>query len=301
MIQVVKFSALVILFAVISCKEVPNKKAIEITIVEPEIGAYPIPNSWIAKRVAKAKEKLNASEAGSVVWNAMEAQGGLRTWYANGYLTFRFDYQPIDGATRRNSNQTIDTWNNKARHTNYADSTACFGWDGKESWVMAKDSTAFEYDTRFWALTPLYLAAHPFVLDGEGVSLELLNQKEFKGKLQDVVKVTFEGYVGDAPDDFYVLYFDVDTHIISAIRYIVSYPEYFPKGGHSPEKIMEIVGQKATKGILLPIALKTYWLDENEEMGAYITKIEISGVDFIPEVPEGFFSKPEGAKLVPGE
>ncbi|WP_165747948.1 hypothetical protein [Cellulophaga sp. Z1A5H] len=287
-----------LLLLVGSCKEQP-KKTETVTSKEVQEPAYHIPETWVANRVGKAKERLNATDAGKIVWSAMEAHGGLATWYNNGYLAFRFDYQPLDGSTRRNSYQTIDTWNNKARHTSYADSTAIFGWDGKEAWVKAKDSTAFEYDTRFWALTPLYLAAHPFILDGEGVNLELLPQKEYKGKLQDVVKVTFGKNVGDAPDDFYILYFDKDTHINSATRYIVSYPQYFPKGGHAPEKIMEIVGQKETNGILLPTGLKTHWLDENEEMGEYITKIEISDVTFIPEVPEGYFSKPEGAKLVP--
>ena len=289
-----KLIAITLLLVAAGCKDKPkNEQVKENTKV---VAAYPISEKWIANRVEKAKTRLNASEAGKVIWNAMEAQGGLATWYAKGYLTFRFDYQPEDGSTRRNSYQTIDTWNNKARHASFEDSTAIFGWDGKEAWVKAKDTTAFEYDTRFWALTPLYLAGHPFVLDGEGVNFELLDQKDYKGNLQDVVKVTFGANVGDAPEDYYVLYFDTNTHIISAVRYIVSYPEYFPNGGHSPEKIMEIIGQKSTKGILLPTGLKTYWLDEHEEMGAYITKIDISDVDFIPQVPEGYFSEPEGAK-----
>ena len=201
-----KLIAIALLLVAAGCKDKPkNELVMEDTKV---VAAYPISEKWIANRVEKAKTRLNASEAGKVIWNAMEAQGGLATWYANGYLTFRFDYQPEDGSTRRNSYQTIDTWNNKARHASFEDSTAIFGWDGKEAWVKAKDTTAFEYDTRFWALTPLYLAGHPFVLDGEGVNLELLDQKEYKGNLQDVVKVTFGANVGDAPEDYYVLYFD---------------------------------------------------------------------------------------------
>tara|TARA_R110002050_G_scaffold1281_4_gene9309 strand:- start:50244 stop:51146 length:903 start_codon:yes stop_codon:yes gene_type:complete len=292
-----KLIAIALFLVVVACKD-ETKRTKTIATDEKIIAAYPIPEKWILNRVEKAKVRLHASEAGKVIWNAMEAQGGLDTWYRNGYLSFRFDYQPVDGSTRRNSYQTIDTWNNKARHVSYEDSTAIFGWDGKEAWVKAKDSTSFKYDTRFWALTPLYLAAHPFILDGKGVHLELLDQKEYNGELQDVVKVTFELSVGDAPDDYYILYFDTKTHIISAIRYIVSYPEYFPNGGHAPEKIMEIIGQKNTDGILLPTGLKTHWLNENEEIGAYITKIDISDVDFKSVVPDGYFSKPEGGKLV---
>ncbi|MDP5230412.1 MAG: outer membrane lipoprotein-sorting protein [Cellulophaga sp.] len=289
--QALKLTALLFFLLTISCKETPKDEKMVQTEQE-NISEYHIPKNWIQNRVSKAEITLNATAAGKVVWNGMEAHGGLSKWYQNGYLKFRFDYQPLDGSTRRNTYQTIDTWSNKAKHTAYTDSTATFGWDGKEAWVNAKDSTAFKYDTKFWALTPLYLAAYPFILDGKGVQLQLLEEKEYKGKLQEVVKVTFDANVGDAPDDYYVLYFDKETHIISAIRYIVSYPEYFPDGGHSPEKIMEVVGHKETKGIVLPTGLKTHWLNEEDEMGEYITKIEISDVDFITELPEVFFSKP---------
>ncbi len=283
---------ILLLVVITSCKNEP--KEIDL-IKKDEIVQtnYHIPKPWIANRVKKAKIKLNKTDAGIVVWNAMEAHGGLARWFSNGYLSFRFDYQPLDGSTRRNTYQIVDTWNNKARHTAYNDSTASFGWDGKESWVKTKDSAAFDYDTKFWALTPLYLAAYPFILDGEGVNLALLKQKEYEGKLQNVVKVTFEPEVGDAPDDYYVLYFDAESHIVSAIRYIVSYPEYFPNGGHSPEKIMEIVDQKLTNEILLPTGLKTHWLTENEEIGEFITKIDISDVAFMEKVPDNFFSKPK--------
>jgi len=293
---ILNYAVLIFFLFVVSCKEAPKDLETE-NSQELIATSYAIPQKWIENRVAIAKENLNVTEAGKIVWKSMEAHGGLDTWYANGFLSFRFDYQPLDGSTRRNTYQVIDTWNNKARHTDYADSTSSFGWDGKEAWVKAKDSTTFKYDTKFWALTPLYLAAYPFILDGEGVQLELLKQKVYKGNLQDVVKITFDANVGDAPDDYYILYFDVETHVISAIRYIVSYPEYFPNGGHSPEKIMEVTGQTVTNRILLPNGLKTYMLTENEEMGEYVTKIDIRDVAFVPQVPDQFFSKPADVKL----
>lgn len=256
---------------------------------------WAIPQSWIDKRVAKAEKRLLASEAGQVIWAAMEAHGGLDKWFGNGALAFRFKYFPLDGKTPRDSYQTIDVWRNRARHTSVADSTARFGWTGEKAWLQSKDSTAFAYDTKFWALTPIYLMGHPFVLDGEGVNLELLPQTQYKGRTNDVVKVTFAPGTGDAPDDYYILQFDVESHLLTATRYIVSYPEYFKDGGHNPEKFMEVGELVNVDGVLLPSGLKTHWTVDGQP-GEHITDIEISEMHFVKDLPEDYFDMPEGAK-----
>lgn len=281
------------------CKEQP-KNADEPVVSLTEEG-YHIPKSWIQKRVEKANKHLNASEAGKVIWQSMEAHGGLEQWFGNGYLSFRFNYQPLDGSVPRDTYQTIDTWSNKARHYSTADSTATFGWDGENAWVKTKDSTAFKYNLRFWALTPLYLAAQPLVLDGEGVNLELLPKVVYKDKPQEVVKVTFDSGIGDAPDDYYILYMDEETHLLSALRYIVSYPGYFPNGGNNPEKIMELVSRKTVEGVNLPTKFYTYWsTDDGQPKGEPITSIEISDIKFQKQLEEGFFERPEGGELLKG-
>jgi len=291
------FTALFLLF-IVSCKDEPTSKEKSIiAVMEYEATQY-IPDTWIAKRVGKVKNELNSTEAGKIVWKAMEAHGGLETWYANGPLSFRFNYRPLDGKTPRDSYQTIDTWSNRARHTSATDSTAHFGWTGKTAWVEAADSTAFAYDTKFWALTPIYFLAQPFILDGDGVNLELLRNTDYKNISQDVVKVTFDAGTGDAPDDYYILYFQEDTHWLSAIRYIVSYPAYFKDGGHSPEKFMEVLGAETVEGIRFPTSYKTHWLTEDAKPGAYITNIEVSDIHFEQQLNTDFFAVPEGATVL---
>jgi len=257
-----------------------------------------VPESWVIKRVEKAKQRLENTEAGKIMWNAMEAHGGLQQWYNNGALSFRFNYRPLDGSTPRDSYQTIDTWSNRAKHTSVTDSTAHFGWNGKTAWVQAKDSTAFAYDTKFWALTPIYFLGQPFILDGKGVNLELLSQKMYKEKNNDVVKVTFDAGTGDAPDDYYILYFDSQTHRLSVIRYIVSYPGYFKKGEHLPEKFMDLGDYQTVNGITFATRYKTHWLAENEQLGEYITKIDVSDIAFVKNLSEDFFDAPDGAKIL---
>ena len=281
-----------------ACKEQP-KEMKDDTSMEKEVASNAmVPELWITKRVEKAKARLESSKAGKVVWNAMEAHGGLKKWFLNGALSFRFDYKPLDGKTQRDSYQTIDTWSNKARHTSATDSTAHYGWTGDTAWVQAKDSTAFAYDTKFWALTPFYFLGQPFILDGDGVNLELLPQENYKERANDVVKVTFAAGTGDAPDDYYVLYFDAETHLLKVIRYIVSYPKYFKDGGHAPEKFMDVLGEKEVNGIILPTAYKTHWLAKDNLPGEYITQITVSDIHFDGKLDSDYFEKPEGAKVI---
>ena len=254
-----------------------------------------LPVAWIENRVKKAEVRLNKTEAGKVVWQAMQAHGGLKNWYSKGPLAFRFNYQPIDGSTQRDSYQVVDIWGNRAVHQSTQDSTNKYGWTGTTSWVQAKDSTTFKYDTKFWAMTPLYLMGFPFVLDGEGVNLELLPPSDYLGKKNDVVKITFDPGTGDAPDDYYILHFDAESHLLIGTRYIVSYPQYFKKGEHLPEKFMEVGPLTSVDGVLLPSQLKTHWSVEGKP-GEYLTLIEITDYGFKGSLPTSYFEMPQGAK-----
>lgn len=293
-----KFSLLSVFAVIVSCKETPKSvdKATKEVAAESNVISYP--DSWVNSRVEKAKNRLNETEAGKIIWNAMEAHGGLDNWFANGPLTFRFNYQPLHGKTARDSYQTVDTWSNRAVHTSATDSSAKFGWTGEKAWVMAKDSTAFAYDTKFWALTPLWFVGHPFVLSGEGVNLELLEPTTFKDKDYNVVKVTFDAGTGDAPDDYYILYVNKESNKIAVMRYIVSYPEYFKDGGHAPEKFTEFIGEQKVDGITMPGGFKTYWTVEGNQPGEYITKIDFTDVSFENDLPKDFFDAPADAKIL---
>ena len=292
-------SSLFLVLSFVACKETNKKESTILNENQVVKSEYHIPNSWIQKRVEVANKKLNSTEAGKVLWSAMEAHGGLENWYSNGYFSMRFNYQPLDGKGIRDSYQTIDTWSNKARHHSITDPSNSYGWDGKEAWVKAKDSTSFAYDTQFWALTPLYFSGQPFVLDGEGVNLELLPEVEFRGALQKVIKATYDAGVGSAPDDYYILYINAKTNLLEAFKYIVSYPEYFPNGGHAPEKTTVVQGTTKVDGIILATAFKTYWSAEGKDgIGEYITNIEVSDIGFSPTVEENFFTKPEGSRVL---
>ena len=294
-----KLLGLFLVLSFVACKETSKKETEKVVEIPVSKTGYDIPDAWIEKRVASANKRLNATEAGQVLWKAMEAHGGLDKWYGNGYFSLHFDYKPLNGKGIRDSYQTINTWSNQARHNSITDPTSIYGWDGEEAWIKAKDSTSFTYDTEFWALTPLYFSGQPFVLDGEGVNLELLPEIEFQGATQKVVKATYDAGVGSAPDDYYILYINAKTNLVDAFKYIVSYPKYFPDGGHAPEKITVTQGTTTVDGIVFATGFKTYWsTDDKDGLGEYITKIDVSDISFSPTVEDNFFSKPEGAEVL---
>ena len=285
-----------------SAKPKAETETISETKTEPksETKSGLIPDSWIANRVEKAKASLNKSAAGKLVWQAMEAHGGLAKWYSNGPINFQFDYQPRGKGAVRNTIQLIDTWSNRAVHTKPDDPTAKFGWDGKDAWVTKKDTASFEFNLRFWALTPIYFLAQPFNFDGAGVKLEKLADKELDGVTFDAVKISFESGTGDAPDDYYINYYDKKSHELKALRYIVSYPKYFKNGGNSPEKIMTLHDFTTVDGIRLPTSYKTYMLSKEEGKGEHVTDITVSKIKFVPQANDTNFEIPKGAHIIDG-
>ena len=255
-----------------------------------------VPSSeQIEQRVAAAQERLEANEAGQRIWAAMEAHGGLTNWYANGPLYFQFNYQPLNDGTPRNTYEVANYWTSQTRHKLVEDTTVQYGWDGQRAW--ATDTAAIPYDVRFWSLTPYYFVGIPFVLGDEGINLELIGEDTWEEQAYDLVKVTFSENVGDAPDDYYVIYVHQGNNQVDAIRYIVSYPGYFPEGGHAPEKLMAYDGAQTVKGITLPESYRTFWW-KDEQAGEHITDLALSEVAFHPELAPTYLEAPATAILI---
>ncbi|HCX24012.1 MAG: hypothetical protein CMB80_32170 [Flammeovirgaceae bacterium] len=254
-----------------------------------------VPASWIEQRVKKAEEYTSRTAGGRLIWESIEAHGGLQKWFSNGALSFHFDYQPLDGKVRRNSFQTINQWSVQSVHELASNRSIQFGWDGSEAWIIP-DTAQVPVNVRFWANTPFYFVGLPFVLADEGINYEVLPVDTLDQKVYDLVKVTFSDGVGDASEDFYVIYIDQQTKLMGALRYIVSYPGFFPDGGHSPEKIMKIKSLADIEGIRLPTGYETYWW-KDDQIGEHITHIEVTEISFKKELPKDYFNKPEGARV----
>jgi len=253
----------------------------------------------IDRRVAAARKRLESTQAGKLVWAAIEAHGGLKRWYANGPIRFRFTFDPVaEGRATRDTYETVDTWSARARHQLPGDDRVEFGWDGARAWVVPSDAD-LDFNVRFWSLTPYYFVAIPFVFADPGVQLEKTGSATLDATNYDLVKATFESGVGDAPDDHYILYVDLETHRVAAIRYVVSYPGFFENGGHSPEHLMIFDGTQTVDGIVLPTSYRTFaWKDGKR--GKLITNTKLTDVAFRPKTPSGYFDPPKSAKILKG-
>lgn len=179
-----------------------------------------------------------------------------------------------------------------------SDTTTEYGWDGEKAWKYPYDGEVKE-NPRFWALTAFYFVGVPFVVADEGISLEYQDIIEFENNKYHQVLVTFGEGVGDAPDDYYVLYIDTNTFRIGGLRYIVSYPGYYDKGEHGPEKHMTYYGEQTIDGIMFPKSIKTYVWD-GKTPGDHTTDVTISEVSVRPDTRPEYFSIPEDSRVMDG-
>ena len=240
-------------------------------------------------RANEARKRLEKSAAGKIVLRSTDRHGGLERWFAQRAIQFRYDYVPVKGL-RRNSLQTIDVHRARAYHD--LEDFGAFSWTGEEAF---KEFTK-EYPVRFWALTPFYFVGLPFVLSDAGVTLEILEGDSTTLGLPeaDIVKATFS--VGDAPDDYYILYFAKDDGRLLATRYIVTYaPFYKADPSRKPkEKILYFADLQEHEGLVFA-ARHDFYMMQEERRGEKVTVSTLSEVKVNATFDESRMQKSENA------
>lgn len=255
-------------------------------------------DDWIEDRVDDARERLSKTEEGELVWRSIEAHGGLQTWYANGPIYFRFDYRPLEERPPNDTYSLVDTWASRAVQTLADDEDVEFGWDGEKGWLNPPDADT-HIKPRFWALTPYYFIAMPFVLADPGVELEHVGTDELHDREHDLVKASYEEDVGDSPDDYYIVYLDEETSELGGLRYVVAYPGIVEEGERTPEKLMVYDEFEDFDGVSLATRFDTYaWDEETDERQDLVTEVDMSDVEFRPDTRASEFDMPEGAKVI---
>lgn len=285
------------MFALLLACTSPTPDAhVEAPAAGPKLAA-PEP-AWVEERVAQAKERMVASPAGELLWLSMEAHGGLGSWYSAGPISFRFDYRPVDPSkTVRDSVQLVDTWSSRAVHQVSGEEQLSFGWDGSQAWKVEPEGQELKINPRFWSMTPYYFVAVPFVFADPGAVLELGPDETVQGQVWNTVKVGYESGVGDAPDDQYVVYLHPETHRVGGLRYFVSYPGFFPDGGHGPEKWMGYTGEQKVGGATVATHNHTYTYGP-EGAGEKVTDIAVTGLESKPKTLDSAFAVPQGGVVV---
>lgn len=247
----------------------------------------------VATRVAESMSRLESTEAGQMVLASINAHGGLHEWYSRGPIGFRYRYERVGTDSVTETDQIVDTWSSRAVHTLTSDSTISFGWTGNEAWV-SPEGAELPSDARFWSLTPYYFIAMPFVLADPGVILEEAGQTTIDEQTYNLVYVTFAPGTGDAPDDYYYVLIDPETNLVGGVRYIVSYPGFFPEGGNSPETVMLYDGTQTVDGITLQEGFRSFLWNGNGR-GDAKARGSLSLVQFQPTAPDSMFKTPYDA------
>jgi len=173
-------------------------------------------------------------------------------------------------------------------------------WDGANAWISPAN---VEFPmARFHLRTWSYFLAAPFKLRDPGAHLASRDPMPLmNGVKHDTAKLTFGRNVGDAPDDWYVVYRD-DQHRLAAMSYIVTYGTSAEQAEKEPHAIV-YNGYKTIDGVILSTEWSFYdWSAERGVYGEAIGHARLSGIRFLDE-NEATFAKPANATrdILPGE
>lgn len=216
---------------------------------------------------------------------ALDAHGGLERWQemqTMGYTLLKGDVKEkhqIDLPSRKVRIMT-DDWT--------------LGYDGEEVWVTPDLAAFGKGSPRFYHNLIFYFFALPYVAADPGINYEVLADKTIEGRIYDAVKISFNAGVGDAPDDYYILHFDKETHLMHLLLYTVT---YYSK--EKSEKYNAIIYDEwiDVKGLKLPASFKGYKY-ENGELGDQ--RYARSFTDhYLSEEPliDNTFTMPKGAAI----
>lgn len=274
---------LILLFSVlllISCKENKNKETIpeEIIMSEPDGG---IGNGAVSPAVAFAQGIENAHN--KTDWNANKAVS--------------FDIALIFGGQERLNGKVTTLTNSSKVRVDRKNNTQLI-YDGDQVYLCPAD--ADDKGARFDMFTWQYFFAIPFKLTDPGTNWETLESVEIDNNTYDLGKLTFGENVGDAPDDWYVVYQERETGLLHAAGYIVTFGSGDQeKAAENPHAIV-YSDYKVVEGI--PVATKWAFHNWNlqDGFGEKIGEATLSNITFF-EAEDKLFEKPEDSVIIEKE
>ncbi|MEO1053392.1 MAG: hypothetical protein AAFX87_22350 [Bacteroidota bacterium] len=203
-----------------------------------------------------------------------EAHGGLETWQAQGTLEYDlYKNEELTGG----EHQLIDLTNRKVLLSAEAYK---IGFDGEEVWV-SPNKAAFGSSPRFYHNLFFYFFAIPFVFGDEGINYEVIGETTVAGKTYNAIKVSFNAGVGDAPDDYYIGHFNVDTNQLELLLYTVTY-----RSREKTENYNALVYEwQEANGLIIPKSITGYKYSEGE-LGDQRYKGIFENVTFKTEQPD---------------
>lgn len=169
-------------------------------------------------------------------------------------------------------------------------------YDGNEAWVAPADA---EFPmARFHLLTWPYFVAVPAKLRDPGAHVMLQGRTTVHGHAQDTARLTFEAGVGDAPDDWYLLYVNAETRVLEAMAYIVTYGRPVDEAEKEPHAITYHDFQRVD-GVPIPMRWRFHdWSAADGIHGDPLGEVTLRNPRFVSPAPDAF-AKPSGAVPAP--
>jgi len=233
----------------------------------------------------KVATKLSKQSFPPALKKSLEKHGGLSQWDKMNTLTY---------ALEKDAGKEVHQIDLKSRKVNIKHPEWTIGYDGSEVWVAPNKEAFGKGSPRFYHNLYFYFFALPYVMADPGINYEALPQRELEGKNYDVVKITFNENVGDAPDDYYIGHFDTETGLLHLLLYTVT---YYNQTTNEKYNALVYEDWKKYNGLYLPQTLKGYKYAADTLGEQRYTRSFINiNIDEKP-LASSLFEKPDGAEV----
>jgi len=143
-----------------------------------------------------------------------DAHGGIDAWNTMQSHVFEIEKEGQNEKT---------TTALKSRKSLIDAETFTLGYDGKNPWLVEKDTVSYKGNPKFYYNLMFYFHAMPFIVGDDGINYEEVDAIEFEGKQYPGIKVSYEAGIGESPDDEYIVYYDASTNKMAWLAYTVTY------------------------------------------------------------------------------
>jgi hypothetical protein len=265
------------IFLLVSCKEEQKKEnnSDEVIMSEPDGG---IGKGAVSPAVAFAQ--------------GIESAHNKTEWNDNKAVSFDIALT-FGGQERLNGKVTSLTNSTKVRVDKNNNTQLIY--DGKNAYLCPAD--AEPKGARFDMFTWQYFFAMPFKLTDPGTNWETLDSVETSGNTFDVGRLSFGENIGDAPDDWYVIYQERETGLLHAAGYIVTFGSGDQEKAEQNPHAIVYSEYEVVDGI--PIATKWSFHNWNlkEGFGEKIGEATLSNITFF-EAEDKLFEQPEDSRVI---
>ena len=170
---------------------------------------------------------------------------------------------------------TLVTNSSKGKIT-FSDGNTIIYHSNKVYYSPGLDSTTVRFNAFTWS----YFFLLPYKLNDKGTKWESYKNKEKDSKNYLTEKLLFAPQTGDAPDDWYVVYADINTNLIQKAAYIVTAFGSKKEAEKNPHAI-QYSNYKEINAIPIATQWKFWEWNKNDGLAKQIGEATITSIEFI--------------------